>query len=122
MNIKKLPTHDDYTVNNNWTVVLTKVITDGWNEERDVPQALLVKSMIALRELDDPAFANLRMFDQKRIVMDVIKVMEESPDATEVMHPSQHLAVNLTFDRARKIQTHLQDAGLRATIFPTTCY
>ena len=43
-------------------------------------------------------------------------------DATDVMHPSQHLAVNVNFDKARYMQEVLTELGFEVAIFPTTCY
>ena len=119
MNITKLPTHKDYESNNNWTVVLVKLIIEGGLE----PKVKYLESAKQLREsglFDHKAFT---LNDYRRIAWDVKQIMEENGnDVTEILHPSQHLLVNVSFDIARKMQKELTKLGFEVAIFPTTCY
>ena len=109
MNINKLPTHDDYEFHHNWTVVLVELKEDSKS---------YLRSISALRNSD--FFPHFTLGDYKRIVKDIKDIMDA--DATHVMHPSQHLAVNVSFEKAREMQKVLTEAGFKITIFPTTCY
>ena len=114
MNITKLPTQKDYESNHNWTVVLVKLIIQGGLE----PKVKYLESAKFLRE--SGLFDDFTLNDYRRIAWDVKQIMGE--DATDVMHPSQHLEVNVNFDRARYVQAVLTEYGFEVAIFPTTCY
>ena len=117
MNIKKLPTRKDYESNNNWTVVLVKLIIEGGLE----PKIKYLESAKQLRE--SALFDGFTLNDYRRIAWDVKQIMEENGnDVTEILHPSQHLAVNVNFDKARYMQEVLTKLGFEVAIFPTTCY
>jgi hypothetical protein len=113
MNINKLPTHDDYEWHHNWTVVLVELKEDRF----DNPKSCL-RSIKALRNSD--FFPHFTLADYRRVCDDIKDIMDA--DATDVLHPSQHLAVNVSFEKAREMQNVLTEAGFKITIFPTTCY
>tara|TARA_R100001224_G_C3967015_1_gene131156 strand:- start:185 stop:511 length:327 start_codon:yes stop_codon:yes gene_type:complete len=108
MNINKLPTHDDYEFHHNWTVILQAILDDSSN----------LRSISALRNSD--FFPHFTLCDYRRVVEDIKDIMDAY--ATDVLHPSQHLAVNVSFEKAREMQNVLTEAGFKITIFPTTCY
>lgn len=114
MNITKLPTRKDYESNHNWTVVLVKLLIEGGLE----PKIKYLESAKYLRE--SALFDGFTLNDYRRIAWDVKQIMDN--DATDVMHPSQHLAVNVNFDKARYMQEVLTELGFEVAIFPTTCY
>ena len=108
MNINKLPTDADYEDNHNWTVILQVLLSSSKNLE----------SISALRKSD--FFPHFTLCDYRRVVEDIRDIMDK--DATDIMHPSQHLAINVSFEKAREMQKVLIEAGFKITIFSTTCY
>lgn len=119
MNITKLPTRKDYESNHNWTVVLVKLLIEGGLE----PKIKYLESAKYLRE--SALFDGFTLNDYRRIAWDVRQIMKENGDTTElteVLHPSQHLAINVNFDKARYMQEVLTELGFEVAIFPTTCY
>jgi hypothetical protein len=117
-NLEHMPTFEDYNKNNSWTVVITKIKTE-WIPEKHKERFLVMES---IKEIHGTRlFPHLKLWDLKRIVLDIKRVNEETPDATTVLHPSQILAIHQTFDKAREIQIRLQDyLGFKVTIFPTS--
>ena len=97
MNIKKLPTMEDYQKNRNWTVAIVGL--DGYfdNEENRYDFKTRMNAIKGIRDSD--LFGDLYLRDIKRIIDDVSKLHPalDMEYAEEIMHPSQHLAVNLPF-------------------------
>ena len=121
MNIKKLPTIEDYQQRRNWVVAATGL--DGYFDDREGRYDTKAR-IDAIKNLNNSGarkecFADLRLSDIKRIVDDVSRI---HPDSTEILHPSQHLAVNLPFSRALDMQEALHEQGLYTVIFPTSVY
>ncbi len=122
MNIKKLPTMEDYQKNRNWTVAIVGL--DGYfdNEEGRYDFKTRMNAIRGLRDSD--CFGDLYLRDIKRIIDDVSKLHPalDMEFAEEIMHPSQHLAVNLPFSKALDIQEALSTRYVKTVIFPTSVY
>ena len=117
VNISKLPTMEDYQKNRNWTVAIAGL--DGYFDEEEGRYDFKTRLNAVKGIRDSDLFGDLYLRDIKRIVDDVSRVHQ---DSTDIIHPSQHLAVNLPFTKALDIQEKLSTRYVRTVIFPTSIY